>query len=146
MTSATHPGAHSERLVVESSYSELEVVVDAAYSFFSAYTDNMDLLHKVMLLTSEAVTNGMKHGNKLAAGKTVTVDFKCNTPYLEVWGEDEGEGFIREDIPDPLSAEHLMDEGGRGVFLIEKMADEVRYELGGRRIGMIFLKESEESG
>ena len=143
MTSATHPGTHNQRLVVKSSYSELEKAVDAAYSFFSACTDNMDLLHKVMLLTSEAVTNGMNHGNKLAVDKTVTVDFKCDTQYLEIWVEDEGEGFVREDIADPLSAEHLMDEGGRGIFLIEKIADDVRYEMGGRRVGIIFLKESE---
>lgn len=143
MTSATHPDLHNQRLVVKSSYSELEKAVDAAYSFFSAYTDNMDLLHKVMLLTSEAVTNGMNHGNKLVANKTVTIDFKCNTQYLEIWVEDEGEGFVREDIPDPLSAEHLMDEGGRGIFLIEEIADEVHYEMGGRRVGIIFLKESE---
>ena len=146
MTSAPHPGAQNERLVVKSSFSELERVVDAAYTFFSAITDNMELVHKVMLLTSEAVSNGMKHGNKLAADKTVTIDFRYHTQYFEVWVEDEGEGYVREEIPDPLSAEHLMDEGGRGVFLIEKMADEVRYEFGGRRVGMIFRKESEESG
>jgi serine/threonine-protein kinase RsbW len=59
---------------------------------------------------------------------------------IEVWVEDEGEGFVRRDIPDPLSAEHLLDTGGRGIFLIERMADEVRYERDGRRVGMIFRK------
>ncbi len=134
------------RLVVDSSFSELEAVVDKARSFCESHTDDMDILHRVMLLTSEAVTNGMKHGNKLDEIKSVYVDFRCSHNTIEVWVEDEGDGFDREAIPDPLSSEHLMDEGGRGIFLIEKMADEVRYEQGGRRIGMIFLMEATDQG
>ena len=125
---------------------ELEAVVDKARSFFESQTNDMNILHKVMLVTSEAVTNGMKHGNKLDEGKSVCVDFRCSDRSIEVWVEDEGKGFDREAIPDPLSSEHLLDEGGRGIFLIEKMADEVRYEMGGRRIGMIFFMEATDQG
>ena len=51
--------------------------------------------------------------------------------------EDEGEGFEREEIADPLASENLLEDGGRGIFLIERMADEVIYENGGRRVGII---------
>ena len=146
MRSTGDEGFSFLRLVVDSSFSELESVVDRALSFFQSKTDDMDLLHKVMLLTSEAVTNGMKHGNKLDERKSVHVDFRCSDRSLEVWVEDEGDGFDREAIPDPTTSEHLLDEGGRGIFLIEKIADEVRYEMGGRRIGMIFLMESTNQG
>jgi len=108
------------RLIVDSSYSELESVINQALSFFASHTDNMDVLHKVMLLTSEAVTNGMKHGNQLDKNKSVVVDFMCHENSLEVWVEDEGSGFDRDAIPDPLSSEHLMDEGGRGDILDRK--------------------------
>ncbi len=142
MRSKGDEGSRFLRLVLQSSYSELETVVDKALSFFESQTDDMDILHKVMLLTSEAVTNGMKHGNKLDENKSVYVDFLCSDHSIEVWVEDEGDGFDREAIPDPLSSEHLMDVGGRGIFLIEQMADEVRYEMGGRRIGIIFNIET----
>ena len=92
------------RLVVESTFSELETVVDAARNFFSRFSDNLDLIHKIMLLTSEAVTNGIKHGNGLDETKTVTCDFQCKEDTFEVWVEDQGEGFDRAAIPDPLSA------------------------------------------
>ncbi|MCZ6758263.1 MAG: ATP-binding protein [Bacteroidetes bacterium] len=142
MRSTEDEGSNFMRLVVDSSYSELESVINQALSFFASHTDNMDVIHKVMLLTSEAVTNGMKHGNQLDKNKSVVIDFMCHENSFEVWVEDEGNGFDRDAIPDPLSSEHLMDEGGRGIFLIEKMADEVNYEKGGRRVGMVFNLEA----
>ena len=47
--------------------------------------------------------------------------------------EDEGEGFLRSAVGDPLAEDNLLEDGGRGLFLIERMADDVRYERGGRR-------------
>jgi len=115
------------RLVVDSSYSELESVINQALSFFESHTDNMDVLHKVMLLTSEAVTNGMKHGNKLDENKSVYVDFMCSDHSIEVWVEDEGDGFDREAIPALVNYDTAVDWPARlereGPFLLRALAD-----------------------
>ena len=140
MTMPAPSGSNYAKIVVASSFSALEKVVDQAHDFCISCCDNDDLTHKVMLLTSEAVTNAMKHGNRLAEDKNVEIEFINRGDVIEVWVEDEGEGFVREDVPNPLSEEHLLDTGGRGIFLIERMADEVRYERDGRRVGMIFRK------
>jgi len=126
------------KIVVESAYDVLETVVDKAHDFCLQCQCSDDVLHKVMLLTSEAVTNAIKHGNQLSKDKVVHVEFYHRNEALEVWVQDEGEGFERKEIPNPLAEEHLLDTGGRGIFLIERMADEVRYELDGRRVGMFF--------
>ncbi len=125
------------KIVVESSFSVLDMIVDKASDFCIASDSSEEVRHKVMLLSSEAVTNAIKHGNALADDKTVEVEFFHRDAGIEIWVQDEGDGFNREDIPDPLATEHLMDIGGRGIFLIEELADEVRYELDGRRVGIL---------
>ena len=47
-----------------------------------------------------------------------------------------GEGFDVTATPDPKSADRLMRSGGRGVFLINELMDEVRYSDGGREVRM----------
>jgi len=41
-------------------------------------------------------------------------------------------------VADPLDDDHLLADGGRGIFLIEKLADDVKYENEGRKIGILF--------
>lgn len=125
-------------MILKTSFDELERVLDEAQSFFSRCTEDEELVHKIMLLTSEAVTNAIKHGNAFDESKSVMLEFRCGNSLLEVWVEDEGEGYQRSDVADPLTDDHLLSEGGRGIFLIEELADEVRYGKSGRRIGMIF--------
>jgi serine/threonine-protein kinase RsbW len=99
--------------------------------------DEDDRIFTGVLLASEVVTNAIEHGNKNDESKKVVIEFRLNQGRSECWVEDEGEGFNREDIADPLATENLLEDGGRGIFLIERMADQVVYENGGRRIGII---------
>jgi serine/threonine-protein kinase RsbW len=57
---------------------------------------------------------------------------------LTVSVQDEGAGFSRTTVRDPLTEDNLFKEGGRGIFLIEEMADEVHYEMDGRKVNMVF--------
>lgn len=125
-------------MVLKSAFSELEQAIDEAQSFFSAQIEDEDFLYTILLLVSEAVTNAMEHGNGLDSTKNVKIELVCNAETFEVWVEDEGPGFDPKSLDDPLSDEHLLDDGGRGIFLIEQLSDEVRYELNGRRVGILF--------
>ncbi len=116
----------------------IERAVERAESFFSDHVDNEDLLYNLVLLTSESVTNGMEHGNKFDSSKNVVIEFFVGVDRIEISVEDEGVGFAREVVPNPLEEEHLFDSGGRGLFLLESLADEVHYELEGRRIRVVF--------
>ena len=53
---------------------------------------------------------------------------------FELVVSDEGEGFDRQQVRDPLAAENRARAGGRGLFLMERLMDEVRYEDGGSTI------------
>ena len=54
---------------------------------------------------------------------------------------DEGPGFQREDVANPLEPENLLKSSGRGLFLMEACMDEVVYEAKGTIVKMIKYKQ-----
>lgn len=113
------------------------MVVDAAEAFYRTCFEDDEKIFTGVLLASEAVTNAIEHGNENDASKRVLIEFQFIPGRAECWVEDEGAGFDRDAVADPLASENLLEDGGRGIFLIERLADEVVYEKGGRRIGII---------
>lgn len=85
----------------------------------------------------EALRNAMVHGNKENPAKKVMVEADIKEDSVIISVEDEGEGFDMEMLPDPTSEENLLKEGGRGVYLINHLMDEVKYENGGTKVIMI---------
>jgi len=125
-------------MVLASEHANVEQAVEQAETFFSAHVEDDDVVYNLVLLTSEAVTNGMEHGNQFDPEKNVTLEFRVSGSAIEIVVEDEGPGFERGFVPDPLREDHLFASGGRGLFLLESLADEVKYEDGGRRIRVTF--------
>ncbi len=128
-------------LTIHSNFDDLERVVDETESFFSALSEDGDFVYTAVLLASEAATNSIEHGNKLDPTRMVRISYEVHGPSVEMHFEDEGSGFNRADIPDPLSDENILDDGGRGIFLIERLADAVRYENGGRRVVIVLNRK-----
>ena len=75
----------------------------------------------------EAVTNAVIHGNEEQPGKHVEISFELQADRIRITVTDQGAGFDPDQLPDPVSTEHLMDASGRGVFLMEQLMDEVTY-------------------
>jgi len=86
-----------------------------------------DQLANVLLAVTEATTNAIIHANKCDQSKMVTIDVKVNETKLVVKVKDEGEGFDPADIPDPTEPENLLNESGRGVYLMRVYMDNVEY-------------------
>lgn len=82
-----------------------------------------------VLAVREAVMNAVLHGNKEDAGKQVTVNYRVMDGRLEVGVCDQGSGFDPVKLRDPLSAENLLKEGGRGVYLMRQFMDEVEFSF-----------------
>ena len=81
--------------------------------------------------------NAVLHGCKSDAAKTVRLSVTVD----EVGGiliviRDSGEGFDLSKIPKPTEGERLHAAGGRGIFLIHQLLDEIRYERGGTQLRM----------
>ena len=50
---------------------------------------------------------------------------------------DPGPGFDPSQIPSPIVGKGLFSTGGRGIYLINQLMDEVRFERGGTEIHML---------
>lgn len=85
--------------------------------------------YRLLVATTEAVNNGIVHGNKRDPEKVVTVNCTLKKHMLLVKVEDQGRGFDPEKIPNPLDEENLLKETGRGIFLMKSMMDRVRFRM-----------------
>ncbi|MEL6695387.1 MAG: ATP-binding protein [Bacteroidota bacterium] len=98
-----------------------------------------DVYGNVMIAVTEAVNNGIIHGNKMDQSKQIHIDIeKKNDFRLLVRVRDEGEGFDHTTLKDPTAPENLENIGGRGVFLMTHLADELNFSDEGRVVEMIF--------
>lgn len=85
----------------------------------------------------EALANAILHGNRQHPDKMVHVCCACDSVQgVLIVVQDEGEGFDPAKIPSPLLAEKIHSEGGRGIFLINTLMDEVHVRRGGTEIYM----------
>ena len=53
--------------------------------------------------------------------------------------EDEGAGFDYDNLLDPTAPENIENPGGRGIFLIRHLADEVEFTKDGRHVQLTFM-------
>ncbi len=95
-----------------------------------------DIIFDVHVGFEEALRNAMIHGNRNDPEKKVTIETQVTEEAVIISVEDEGEGFDPGKLPDPTLDENLLKEGGRGVYLINHLMDEVAYERGGRKVVM----------
>ena len=84
--------------------------------------------NKLLVATTEAVNNGIIHGNQRDPNKKVTLTCEVNNPWLTVHVRDEGGGVDPSTLPNPLAEENLLREHGRGVFLMRTLMDSVVFE------------------
>lgn len=85
----------------------------------------------------EALANAVKHGCSGDPSKFIqcSVVFEEDRSILIVVS-DPGPGFNAKAVPDPTKREHLYENHGRGIYLINHMMDEVLFKRGGAEIHM----------
>jgi len=92
----------------------------------------------ILISMTEAVNNAIVHGNKLNPDKQVNVKVKTEDKTIHFTIEDEGPGFDYENLPDPTAPENIEKPNGRGVFLMQNLADECSFEDNGRIVELEF--------
>jgi serine/threonine-protein kinase RsbW len=88
-----------------------------------------DRIQDLKTAVAEACLNAIEHGHQGDEDVTVGVTLKIDESRLEVAVQDKGRG--PGDIPKPdikSKVEGLDDTRGWGVFLIEQLMDEVKFE------------------
>lgn len=85
---------------------------------------------EIALAVRESVVNAVLHGNRCDTKKKVILKAELKKLGLVISVKDEGGGFDPSTLPDPLSPENLLQEPGRGVFLVKALMDEVKLRRG----------------
>jgi serine/threonine-protein kinase RsbW len=97
-----------------------------------------DIYGNIMIAITEAVNNAIKHGNLSDSSKNVSLSLSLDERLIKFRIEDEGQGFDYENLPDPTSPENIEKPGGRGIFLMKHLSDEVSFKDGGRIVELSF--------
>jgi len=110
------------------------------------YVDNIretqglsdELYGNILICLTEAVNNGIYHGNEANPSKNVEVRYEIKPKSIVFQVSDEGEGFDFSNLPDPTDPENLSKLTGRGVFLMKQLSDLLVYSNGGSTVEMEF--------
>ena len=85
----------------------------------------------------EALNNAIEHGSGNDPSKQVQCCVACDHERgMLIVVRDPGPGFDPASIPNPVVGSNIFAEGGRGIYLINQLMDEVRFEKGGTEIHM----------
>lgn len=85
----------------------------------------------------EALANAIKHGSGNDRSKAVRCSVACDPARgMLIVVRDSGPGFDPDSLPSPVLGHNVYATHGRGIYLINQLMDEVRFERGGTEIHM----------
>lgn len=97
-----------------------------------------NLYPNILICLTEAVNNAIIHGNRLDEHKEIMVSCHEREHEIQFMISDEGSGFDPFELPDPTSEERIETEGGRGVFLMKQLTDEIHFLDQGRTVKLMW--------
>ncbi|MEL6122440.1 MAG: ATP-binding protein [Bacteroidota bacterium] len=107
-------------------------------SIAKRYGITEDKFPDILISLTEAVNNAIIHGNKKDISKLVEIQMSRTDDGLAFTVRDEGAGFNPAKVPDPTTAERRHHCGGRGVFLMKQLADDIRFRNNGSTVEIHF--------
>lgn len=135
----------SYRLLLHSTYEESERIPDFVNELQSDCHLMEETAAKLMLLLSEAVTNAIVHGNREEPVKTVEIAIEITPSAITSTVTDEGEGFRPEEVNiNPLDEENLLNVGGRGIFLLRELSDQIDFLEGGKKVRFVVRRVKQD--
>lgn len=90
---------------------------------------------------TEALANAVLYGNGADPRKCVRVEVSLDTTRVALRVVDQGTGFDPDAVADPTLPDNLERAGGRGLFLIRELMDEVEYNACGNAVRLVLLRD-----
>ena len=108
---------------------------------FGSYS--LRTLLNLRIAVSEALSNAILYGNARDPSKKVKVHGRIDAWAIKVQVADDGPGFDPRNVPDPRGDDAVEAPGGRGLFLVKQLADEVSFNERGNAITFVLRSEWE---
>lgn len=113
----------------------VERFVDEICQFYSIGDENYG---NILVAVTEAVSNAIYHGNRLNPSKSINFFYENKDNNLCFTVEDQGSGYNPDTLPDPTDPQNLEVPHGRGVFLMRKLTDDIKFLDEGRKVELYF--------
>lgn len=127
-----------KKIRIESKLSNLGMVEKFVDDITNEIGISYNFYGKILISVLEAVNNAIIHGNNLASEKFVDITIEFKKEKLKIVVSDEGKGFSPAKVPDPTVPENLEEVNGRGVFIMSRLADIIKFSKKGNTVTMIF--------
>jgi serine/threonine-protein kinase RsbW len=86
---------------------------------------------------AEALANAIAYGNRHDRAKLVRVRVHVRRESVEIHVADDGDGFDPTAVDDPTRPENLERETGRGLFVLQRLVDQVSFNEKGNAVCLI---------
>ena len=105
------------------------------------YARRLNLNFRVGL--TEALSNAMLYGNNSDPEKSVRVEVAIKLEEVSVRVTNQGVGFDPTTVPAPTLPANISKSGGRGIFLMKALMDEVQFNDRGNSVTLVLRFEGE---
>ncbi len=123
--------------VFPAAISEIEKIVSRVMGAISRAGCAPRKKDQISLAVREALANAVVHGARFDAEQKIQICVACDEEKgVLILIKDPGTGFDPASIPSPVIGKNLFSSGGRGIFLITQLMDEVSFEEDGTLIRM----------
>lgn len=126
------------QLKLKSSPCQIKHVEDFVKSLMCKCEINQDVYDNILISLTEAVNNAIIHGNKADIKKYVNINCKEKRQKVIIQISDEGQGFDPNQVKDPTLPENIEECGGRGVFIMKQLCDQLLFLDDGRTVELHF--------
>jgi len=136
------PGVKNISIEIPSLAENIRIIESFIDNAKEKYQLDDDIYGNIMIAVTEAVNNAIRHGNKDNSLKNVFISLSLEDGMIKFKIQDEGEGFNFHQLPDPTSPENISKPGGRGIFLMKHLSDEVDFKENGKVVELSFYVNS----
>ncbi len=130
---------NSLRLQIPSITDNIRIVESFIDNVKDEFRFDDNIYGNIMIAVTESVNNAIVHGNKLDNHKLVDLSMEIAQNNIRFVIHDEGDGFDFNHLPDPTAPDNVLALGGRGIFLMRNLADEVAFSDEGRTVALTFF-------
>lgn len=128
-------------MVIESRLSAIVEVCKEILPKLEGNSFSKEDIFAIHLALEEAISNAVRHGNKMDPTKKVSIDYSVGPDKIKLTITDQGNGFDPDAIPDPRCGENLYKPEGRGLLLMRSYIDIVEFNKRGNSVYMVRYKE-----
>ncbi len=132
------PGVKNISIEIPSLAENIRIIESFIDNAKEKYDLDDDIYGNIMIAVTEAVNNAIRHGNKDNSSKNVLISLSLEEGLIKFKVQDEGAGFDFHKLPDPTAPENISKPGGRGIFLMKNLSDEVDFKENGKVVELSF--------